>query len=152
LKSWLLSRLIVELSFDEAKIADVEKRLDKMDDRQVRILIDVYKDRVAKRDAAEAARKQYMEQTVLNQAKLDLQRAQGYKEYLQREYQRQILQGQMEQNLVRQNIANQQRFYQGGYFNRGNIPYGGYPFQNYGWGWGTVGPVYNAPSYGYRGW
>jgi len=115
LKVWLLSRLIIELSFDEAKIADTERRLDKMSDRQLRILIELYRDRVAKRDTAEADRRRYMEQQVLNQAKLDLQRAQSYKEHLQREYQRQILQGQMEQNLIQQNIVNQQRFWNGGW-------------------------------------
>lgn len=112
LKAWLLSRLIIELSFNEEKLVQVEKRLDNMSERQLRILIDLYKDRVAKRDQAEAARQQYMQQQVLNQAKLDLMRAQGYKEFLEREYQRKILQGEMETNLVRQNIQNNNRFMQ----------------------------------------
>lgn len=136
LKAWLLSRLIIELSFDEAKIADTERRLDNMNERQLRVLIELYKDRVAKRDAAEAARRRYMEQMVLNQAQLDLQRAQGYKEYLQREYQRQILQGQMEQNLVRQHILNQQQF-SNGWNNGWNN--GGYYRPNY---WKPFGNTY----------
>lgn len=143
LKAWLLSRLILELSFDEAKIADVERRLDKMSDRQLRILIELYRDRVAKRDAAEAARRRYMEQQVLNQAQLDLQRAQSYKEYLQREYQRQILQGHMEQNLVQQNIVNQQRFWNGGY------GYGGWGYNSGGrpttYYWGNTYPQVWTP-------
>lgn len=115
LKAWLLTQLIVELSFDEQKIKQVEVRLDKMNDRQVRMLIALYKDRVAKRDQAEAARQQFMRQQILNQATLDLARAQAYKEYLQREYQQRILQGEMEQNLVRQNIQNSNRSYGNNY-------------------------------------
>lgn len=142
LKAWLLGRLIIELKFDEAKIAEVETRLDKMSERQLRVLIEVYKDRVAKRDQAEAARQNYMQQQVLNQAKLDLMRAQGYKEYLQREYQASIVQKEMETNLVRQNIQNNNNFNWGG---------GGFvPNYNYGWGggYGDFVPNYN---YGWGG-
>lgn len=144
LKVWLLSRLIVELNFDETKLADTEKRLDKMTDRQLRVLIEVYKDRVAKREAAEVAKRKYMEQMALNQATLNLQKAQAYKEYLQREYQRRILQGQMEQNLVRQNIVNQQRFWNGGYGYRWNNGWnsGGRPTTYY---WGNTAPQYWTP-------
>lgn len=115
LKSWLLSRLIVELKFDEAKITQVGERLDRMSDREIRILINVYKDRIEKRDQAEYVRQQYMQQMLENQAKLDLQRAQAFKEHLKREYDRSILQGKMEQNLVRQNIQNNNRAVYGGF-------------------------------------
>lgn len=135
LKAWLLSRLIIELNFDEPKLAQVEKRLDNMSERQLRVLIELYKDRVAKRDQAEAARREYMQQMVLNQAKLDLQRAQGYKEFLQREYQRKILQGEMETNLVRQNIQNNNRAMYGG-FGGGYYPNRFYnPWTNRGFRW-----------------
>ena len=129
LKVWLLTRLMVELSFNEEKIKEVEVRLDKMSDRQVRMLIEVYKDRVAKRDQYAAYQQWYMSQQVMNQAQLDLMRANGYKEHLQREHQQRILQGERETNLVRQNIMNNNRNgfgYGGGYggFNNYNFGYG----------------------------
>jgi hypothetical protein len=128
LKVWLLTRMIVELSFNEEKISEFEKRLDKMSERQVRMLIEFYKERVAKREQAEAARQQYMQAQVLNQAQLDLTQAQAYRDHLAREYQQRILQGQMETNLVRQNILNQQRMGYGNYgYNRnGYYPGGGF--------------------------
>ena len=125
LKAWLLTRLIVELSFNEVKIAETEKRLDTMNERQLCILIEVYKERVAKRDQAEAARQQYMQQQLLNQAVLDLMTAQGYRDHLQREHHMSLLQKQMETNLVRQNIQNQNRFNNGGGFGYGNYGFGG---------------------------
>lgn len=122
LKTWLLSSLIIELNFDEAKIAEVEQRLDKCSDRQIRILVNLYKDRLAKRDQAEAARQQYMQQSILNQAQLDLQSATAYRNFLDREHKETALQRERETNLVRQNIQNQNRFmFGGGYGN-----YGGY--------------------------
>ena len=132
MKVWLLTQLIVELSFNEEKIKEVEVRLDKMNDRQVRMLIELYKERVAKRDQAEAARQWYMQQQVLNQAQLDLMRAQGYKEFLQREHQQRIVQGEMESNLVRQNIQNNNRMQNGS-------------FGGFGQGWN------NGWNGGYRG-
>jgi hypothetical protein len=83
-----------------------------------------------------------MQQQVLNQAKLDLMRAQGYKEHLQREYQASIVQKEMETNLFRQNIQNNNNFNWGG---------GGFvPNYNYGWGggYGDFVPNYN---YGWGG-
>ena len=125
LKTWLLTRLIVELSFNPTKIAEVEKILNTLNEQELRILIQVYKERVIKRDQAEAARQQYMQQMVLNQATLDLMTAQGYRDHLQREYHVGLLQKQMETNLVRQNIMNQNRMMYG--------MYGGYGgFGNYG--------------------
>jgi hypothetical protein len=121
LKVWLLTRLIVEVNFDENKIAEIEKRLDKMSDRQVRILVEYYKEQVAKRDQAEAARQKYMQQNLLNQAQLDLQQAQAYRDHLKREHQQRVLQGERETNLVRQNILNQMygnRYGRYGYGNR----------------------------------
>lgn len=126
LKVWLLTQLIVELSFNEEKVKEVETRLDKMTDRQVRMLIEFYRDRVAKRDQAEAYRQWYMQQQVVNQAQLDLMRAEGYKEHLQREHQQRIIQGEKETNIMRQNIQNNNRMiypYYGGF---GGYGYGGY--------------------------
>lgn len=114
LKSWLLASLIIELNFDESKIAEVEQRLNNCTDMQIRVLVQLYKDRIAKRDQAEAVRKQYFEQSILNQAKLDLQQAQAYRNHLGRELQLSIVQKNMETNLVRQNILNQMRFNNGG--------------------------------------
>ena len=157
LKAWLLGRLIIELKFDEAKIAEVETRLDKMRERQLRVLIEVYKDRVAKRDQQAAAQRQYMEQMALNQAKLDLMRAQGYKEYLQREYQASINQKEMETNLVRQNILNNNNAMYGGWnggFGRNwNGWYGGgVPNYNYGWGGGAWTAPNGTRVYNSSGW
>lgn len=154
LKAWLLSRLIIELKFDEAKIAEVETRLDKMSERQLRVLIELYKDRVAKRDQQAAAQRQYMEQMVLNQAKLDLMRAQGYKEYLQREYQASINQKEMETNLVRQNIQNNNRVMYGGWGGNGWGGWygGGVPNYNYGWGGGAWTAPNGTRVYNSSGW
>ena len=122
------------MSFNEEKIKEVEVRLDKMSDRQVRMLIEIYKDRVAKRDAFAAQQQWYMQQSVMNQAQLDLMRANGYKEYLQREHQQRILQGERETNLVRQNIMNNNRAMNGNGFGYGG-GYGG--FNNYNFGYGV---------------
>ncbi len=110
MKVWLLTKLIVEVNFDEKKIEQIETRLDKMSERQLRILIETYKERVEKRDKAEAARQSYMQQQILNQAKLDLMQSQIYKDHLAREFDQRIAQSKMESNLVRQNIQNNNRF------------------------------------------
>ena len=119
-----MASLIIELSFDETKIAEVETRLNKCSDQQIRILVELYKDRLAKRDQAEAARQTYMQQQVLNQAKLDLQSAEAYKGFLQREHKQTAIQREMETNLVRQNILNQNRFMYGGFGYGGLYNYG----------------------------
>lgn len=110
----MLASLIIELNFDESKIAEVEQRLNNCTDMQVRVLVQLYKDRIAKRDQAEAVRQQYMEQSILNQAKLDLQQAKAYRNHLGREFKLSVVQKNMETNLVRQNILNQMRFNNGG--------------------------------------
>lgn len=110
MKVWLLTKLIVEVNFDEKKIEQIEARLDKMSDRQLRILIETYKERVEKRDQAEAARQNYMQQQISNQAKLDLMQAQSYRDHLAREFDQRIAQSKMESNLVRQNIQNNNQF------------------------------------------
>ena len=115
---------MVEFSFDEEKIKSAEVRLDKMTDRQVRMLIEVYKDRVAKRDQFAAQQQWYMQQQVMNQAQLDLMQANGYKEHLQREHQQRILQGERETNLVRQSLIFQNRM-------------GGYGYNNFNFGIGN---------------
>ena len=135
LKTWLLTHLIVELSFNETKIAEVEKRLNTLDEQQLRILIQVYKERVAKRDLFAAQKKQYIEQQILNQATLDLMTAQGYRDHLQREYHSSLLQKQMETNLIRQNIQNQNRFMNGGTGGYGNYGFGGMNGNRYYRGW-----------------
>lgn|GEM_PF-3814265 len=153
MKTWLLTRLIVDLSFDPQKIAEVEKMIDTMSEQQMRVLVAVYKERSTKRDQSSKAQLDVSQQQLLNQAKLDLQQAEAYRDHLKREYDRQILQGHMTQNLVYQNILNQRMMYQ---------PYGAYTYGGFGYspmvygGYGYApvfgGPVmYGNPYYGGRG-
>jgi hypothetical protein len=111
---------MVELNFDEIKIKEVEQRLDKCSDRQIKMLVVFYKDRVAKRDQAEAARQKFMNQEVLNQAKLDLEQAKAYRDYLAREFKATAIQKEQETNLVRQNIQNQNMYRNYGNYRNGN--------------------------------
>jgi hypothetical protein len=126
LKAWLLSHLIVDMKFDAPKCAEIEKMIDRLTDRQVRVLVAVYKDRSSKRDQLSKAQQDAAEQQLLNQAKLDLQQSEAYRDHLKREYDRRILQGNMTQNLILQNIVNTQRMFYGPYGNFASAPYGVY--------------------------
>ena len=48
LKTWLLARLIVDMSFDAQKSAEVGRLIDTMNEQQLRVLIAAYKERAAK--------------------------------------------------------------------------------------------------------
>ena len=43
LKAWLLGQLIVDMSFDPQKSAEVERMLDRMNERQIKALVEAYK-------------------------------------------------------------------------------------------------------------
>lgn len=45
LRVWLLTRIIVDSEFDTERIAEVEQMLDNMDERRLRVLVDVYKEK-----------------------------------------------------------------------------------------------------------
>ena len=153
MRNWMLAQLIVDLAFDTKKVADVERMLASMNERQLQTLTDVYTERAAKRELAEKLPPEAAKQQALDQAKLNLQQAEAYRDFLKREYDRRILQGQMEQNLVRQNIANNQLLMYRTNFGWGNTPLGygglGYGVMNYG-GWGYGAPAFGPPIYG--GW
>lgn len=109
LKTYLLTRLTVDLNFDAAKIAEVERKLDKMSKRQLQVLANVYYERATARKEWEQQSLKNQQQLVLNQAQLNLQRAQAYRDHLKREYDRALVQQQMEQNLLQQGIQWQQQ-------------------------------------------
>lgn len=161
LKNWLLTRLSVDLSFDAQKAAEVGQLIDTMNDQQIRLLVDVYKERSAKRDQPANAQpattqREATEQQALEQAKLNLQQAEAYRDHLKREYDYRILQGYMTQNLVYQNLLNnQQIMYATGPLTFGALGYGPYGYGGLGYGgfgyggMGYAGFGYGPMNYGY---
>lgn len=149
LKTWLLTRLIVDLSFDTQKATEVSKMLDTLSDREVRVLIGVYKAQAAKRDSFLKNHQVTVEQQTADQAKLNLQQAESYRDHLKREYDRQILQGYMTQNLNYQNLVNNQRFLYQPYSSFSYTPGYGYNPYFFGGPYGNFsGAAYGAPVYG----
>lgn len=151
MKAWLLARLIIDMSFDAEKSLEVRRLIDTMNEQQMRMLIAAYQEKAAKSDPLAKTPLASTPQQGFDEAKLNLQQAQAYRDHLKREYDRQVLQGQMTQNLVYQNIVNNQRamYLQYGPYSYGacgNSPwgYGGlsYGVMNYG-GFG-----YGAPGFG----
>lgn len=102
LRVYILSRLIVDLGFDYVKLKEVEEKIEKMDEQQLRVLCQVYYERAKARETAEAAQLQAQQQLVMGQAQLNLEKAKAYRDHLAREYDRRIVQQKMEANLVRQ--------------------------------------------------
>jgi hypothetical protein len=147
LRTWLLSRLIIDLSFDPQKSADVERMLNRMNEAQVRALVAAYKERSARPVALPKGQViSAPNDPGFEQAKLDLQQAQAYRDHLKREYDRRVLQGQMTQNMLYQSIVNNQRMM---YFSNG--PFGFNPFGYGGLGFGAVnygGVGFGAPGFG----
>ena len=149
MRAWLLAQLTIDQAFDATKSAEVAKLLEAMDELQMRSLIKVYKERTANRGRLASTAQEPQQKQVLDQAKLDLQQAEAYRDHLKREYDRQVLNGFANQNLVYQNIVNNQRamfLYNNPYAMSpyGISPYGyggiGYPPVNYGWyGYGYPG-------------
>ncbi|WP_010587747.1 hypothetical protein [Schlesneria paludicola] len=162
MRAWLLSRLIVDMSFDAQKSLEVKQLMETMNEPQMRALIAAYKEQVQRNraganDPLSSRSPLYSpaEQQLLDQAKLDRQQAEAYRDHLKREYDRQLLQGQMTQNLVYQNIVNNQRamFQAYGPFMSGSYAYGplgygglGYGVVNYG-GFGYGAPGFGGPTF-----
>lgn len=128
-KAWLLAQLMIELKFDPQKTQQLSEQLDTMTDEQLAILLQAYKDRVSKRDAFAKQQLEIANQNILNQAQLDKQEAESFRNHLQREYDQRILQGNMEQNLFRQNLVNQQNA-QWGWNRYTGGGFGGYYYPN----------------------
>lgn len=156
MRAWLLSRLIIDMSFDAQKSLEVKQLMETMNESQMKALIAAYKEQIQKNRAAASTPSRNTvyspaEQQLLDQAKLDRQQAETYRDHLKREYDRQLLQGQMTQNLVYQNIVNNQRamFQDYGPFMSGSYAYG--PLGYGGLGYGVVnygGFGYGAPGFG----
>ena len=149
LKNWLLARLIIDLSFDTQKSADVERMLDRMNERQLRALVAAYKERNQK--PTSPGQQAVTQDPALEQAKLDQQQAEAYRDYLKREYDRRLLNGYMTQNLVQQNLVNNTRmmYLSNGSFGYSPLGFGGLGFgpMNYG-GFGFGAPGFGGPIYG----
>lgn len=153
MKSWLLARLIIDLSFDPQKSAEVERMLGRMNEQQLRALVAAYQERTAAGNAGAspprpnpAGNLNPSDQQALEQAKLNKQQAEAYRDHLKREYDRRLLQGYMNQNLVRQTLINNQQLM---YFNSNPLGYSplgfgglGYGVMNYG-GFGYGAPGFN---------
>ena len=164
LRNWLLARLVIDSSFDEKKSSEARRLLATMNERQLTTLVAAYKERMAKPAtvtpaAAQSPTTDPAQQQALDQAKLNLQQAEAYRDHLKREYDRRILQGQMTQNLVYQNIVNNQMMmyrtngaFTYGAFGVGPIGFGGlgYGVMNYG-GFGYGAPMYGGAFYGTPG-
>lgn len=106
IKISLITKYMVDVNFDEKKIKEFEKRLDSMSERQLRVLAEYYNEQLAKREQIQKAKINFYQQELLNQAILNKQQAEAYRDHLKREYDQKLLQGQMEQNLVRQHLMN----------------------------------------------
>ena len=154
MRSWLLARLVIDSSFDATKSAEAQRLLANMNVQQLNALVAAYKELNAKpRSAPQPSLDTTQSQQSLDQAKLNLQQVEAYRDHLKREYDRSILQGQMTQNLVYQNIVNQQMMMyrnSGPFLFGGNGGYGGYGgFGGYGFsplGYGGLG--YGVMNYG----
>lgn len=168
LRDWLLARLVVDLGFDVQKSNEVKELLTTMDDKQVRFLVDYYKERAAQRAQPIKQASATAEQQAAEQAALNLQQLEAYRDHLRREFDLKVLNGQMNQNLLYQNMINNQRlsylsygpyayvpgFGYGGFGGRGFGPmgFGGYGFGAPGYGFGMPGygsaVIYGGPMYG----
>jgi hypothetical protein len=156
MRTWLLARLVIDSAFDEKKSAEAQRLLSTMNEQQLTALVEAYKERAPRpAPAAKSAANSTLtatQQQELDQARLNLQQAEAYRDHLKREYDRRLLQGQMTQNLVYQNIVNNQMLM---YRTNGMFGYGvygvsplgfgglGYGVLNYG-GWGYGAPVFGG--------
>lgn len=129
LKTYLLTRLTIDLNFDQAKLREVTTQLDRMDERQLQILANTYYERAQARKRWEEERIKAQQALVLNQAQLNLERARAYRDHLAREYQRRLVQQQMEQNLVQQGIQWQQQMMNNSFYGWGGG--GGWPYRSW---------------------
>lgn len=162
MRSWLLARLVIDSSFDEKKSQEAQRLLAMMNTQQLNALVTAYKEKQAKVSSAPTAQTATdpQQRAAVDQAKLNLQQAEAYRDHLKREYDRRILQGHMTQNLVQQNILNNQMLmyrsygpYTYGAFGAGPFGVGGlgYGVLNYG-GWGYGAPMFGGAIYGAPVW
>ena len=100
-KEWLLANLITSLGFDTNRMMEVERHLDGLSPSQIRILVQIYKTKLEERNKMLAQQQAYYEQSSLNQAQLNLERAKAYRDQLGREYQYSITVKQQEMELMR---------------------------------------------------
>ena len=146
LRTWLLARLIVDMSFDVQKSGEVERMLNRMDERQMRALVAAYKEKSERKSQSSIVQKETSQQQALDQAKLDQQQAEAYRDHLKREYDRSLLQGHMTQNLVYQNALNSQRMM---YLTNGPIGYSSLGYGGLGYGVMSYGGFgFGAPGFG----
>ena len=164
MRVWLLARLVIDSAFDEKKSAEAQRLLASMNERQLNALVAAYKERTATPRQASRPPVDSAPSQASDQAKLNLQQAEAFRDHLKREYDRRILQGQMTQNLVSQNIVNNQMMMYRSYGMYGygaGVGYGpgigplgygglGYGVLNYG-GWGYGAPMYGGTFYGAPG-
>lgn len=162
MRTWLLARLVIDSSFDEKKSLEAQRLLATMNVPQLNALVSAYKEKMGKAVVAPSAQTTTdpQQRAAFDQAKLNLQQAEAYRDHLKREYDRRILQGQMTQNLVQQNILNNQMLmyrsygpYTYGAFGAGPFGVGGlgYGVLNYG-GWGYGAPMFGGAFYGSQIW
>ena len=118
-REWLLARLHAANNFDENMFFEVEAKLGRMNPSQLRVLREAAEIRMK-----EAQRvKELQQQAVMNQALLNLQKAQSFRDHLKREFDITLLQKKRETELFRTM-----------YLQRLQQPYGVY---NYGYGGGA---------------
>ena len=159
MRTWLLARLVIDSAFDERKSAEAQRLLATMNTQQLSALVAAYQERTTKSvkpAVSTTSPTDPSQQAAVDQAKLNLQQAQAYRDHLKREYDRRLLQGQMTQNLVYQNILNNQMLmyrsygpFTSGAFGAGPFGAGGlgYGVLNYG-GFGYGAPIYGGGFYG----
>ena len=167
MRDWLLARLVVDLAFDAQKSNEVKTLIATMDDNQMRFLVEYYNERAAKRDQAVKPASTTSDQQSLEQAQLNLQQLEAYRDHLQRDFDLKVLNGFMNQNLLYQNMVNNQRLsymtwpstflpgygmspYGYGGFGYGGIGYGQVAYAAYGYGVPGYGTsmMYANPYYG----
>ena len=142
-REWLVANLIVAKNFNPQQVEEIQGKLSRMTPSQVNTLVEVYKMRDAEVRQARANAQYFREQTLLNQAKLNLERSRAYRDHLGREYQYKML---VENQLLE--FMKRSRYWTSGaaFGNR----YGNH--YNYGSGYRSRSyrsPQY-SPGYGYR--
>lgn len=163
MRTWLLARLVIDSAFDEKKSAEAQRLLATMNAQQLSALVAAYQERSSRTEKASVpttSSADPTQQAALDQAKLNLQQAQAYRDHLKREYDRRLLQGQMTQNLVYQNILNNQMFMYRSYGPFTSGAFGAGPFGVGGLGYGVLSygafgygaPVYGGSFYGNPVW
>ena len=100
-REWLLAHLIVHQQFDGEKARLTQQMLDGMSASQLNTLVNVYKMQTEKVRQQDEASQRIAEQKALNDAELNLKRAEAYRDHLKREYQLRLLVKQQELEVMR---------------------------------------------------